>query len=191
MSKLSRNDEMEEIKGFISGDNKAFGELVNRYKERIYTVVLRMVRNRDDAKDIAQDAFVRAYRNRRSFREESGFYTWVYRIAVNLAINFLNRDRERSAYSLDDPRLGEQSTGVSDQNIDAEELRRAIDEAIAGLPARQRAVFVLRQYELKSNSEIASLLSITEGAVKANYFQAIRKLRQVLGRYLNEGSLVS
>jgi len=182
---------MEEIKGFISGDNKAFGELVNRYKERIYTVVLRMVGNRDDAKDIAQDAFVRAYRNRQSFREESGFYTWVYRIAVNLAINFLNRDRERSAYSLDDPRLGEQSAVVSNQRIDAEELRRAIDKAIAGLPARQRAVFVLRQYELKSNGEIASLLSITEGAVKANYFQAIRKLRQVLGRYLKEGSLVS
>ncbi len=191
MSKLSRKDEMEEIKGFIAGDDKAFGELVNRYKERIYAVVLRMVGNREDAKDIAQDAFVRAYRNRQSFRAESGFYTWVYRIAVNLAINFLNRNQERSAYSLDDPKLKEQPGESREQKIVTDELRRAIDKAIGALPARQRAVFVLRQYEDKSNDEIASLLSITEGAVKANYFQAIQKLRVSLGQYLKEGSLVS
>lgn len=181
---------MEDARGFISGDDKAFGELVNRYKERIYTVVLRIVGNKDDAKDVAQDAFVRAYRNRQSFRAESGFYTWVYRIAVNLAINFINRNKERQASSLDDPLIiGRQQPEMVTPSVEQDELRRTIDSAIADLPARQKAVFILRHYENKSNAEIASMMSITEGAVKANYFQAIQKLKKSLAPYIAEGGV--
>ncbi len=181
---------MEELRDFINGDDRAFAKLVNRYKERIFLVVMRIVRNRDEAKDLAQDAFIKAYRNRQSFRADSSFYTWVYRIAVNLSLNYINRNRERQADSLDDTDASNFSIDP-DLTVEQEELRKTIDKAIKELPARQRTVFVLRHYEEKSHAEIADLLSITEGAVKANYHQAVQKLKGFLGAYINDGRQVS
>ena len=185
-----RRDEADELKEFMKGDDKVFGELVNRYKERIYLVVFRIVRNKEEAKDLAQEAFVKAYQSRQSFRAESGFYTWVYRIAVNLALNYVNRNRDRHAESLEDL----QALATSDNagvKLEEDELRQAIDNAINKLPPRQRTVFVLHHYEEKAHAEIGELLSITEGAVKANYHQAVQKMKEYLGMYLREGRLTS
>jgi RNA polymerase sigma-70 factor, ECF subfamily len=185
VSKSVDRESVEELKEFIDGDDRAFAKLVNRYKERIFLVVLRIVRNKDEAKDLAQDAFVKAYRNRQSFRADSGFYTWVYRIAVNLSLNYVNRNRERQADSIEDTEAS--NIAVEPEfTLEQEELRNIIDEAIKKLPARQRTVFVLRHYEEKAHAEIAEMLSITEGAVKANYHQAIQKLKESLGAYINE-----
>jgi RNA polymerase sigma-70 factor (ECF subfamily) len=173
---------------FIKGDDKTFGQLVNQYKERIYVVVLRIVKNREEAKDIAQEAFVKAYQNWQSFRAESGFYTWVYRIAVNLALNYVKRNRDRQAESIEDISPSRLIATQHDR-LENAELGRAISSAIERLPARQRTVFVLRHYEEKPYSEIALILSITEGAVKASYFQAVQKLKEALSLYLNEGRL--
>lgn len=189
MSNPVNRENVEEVKDFINGDDRAFAKLVNRYKERIFLVVLRIVRNKDEAKDLAQDAFIKAYRNRQSFRADSSFYTWVYRIAVNLSINYINRDRERQADSLEDTDTNRFSV-EPDLAVEREELRHTIDNAIKELPARQRTVFVLRHYEEKSHADIADILGITEGAVKANYHQAIQKLKGYLGSYLNEGRQV-
>jgi len=181
-------ENVEELRDFINGDDRAFAKLVNRYKERIFLVVLRIVRNRDEARDLAQDAFVKAYRNRQSFRADSSFYTWVYRIAVNLSLNYINRNRDRMAESIEDSDAKNFSI-EPDLSIEQEELRNAIDRAIKDLPARQRTVFVLRHYEEKSHAEIAEMLAITEGAVKANYHQAIQKLKGSLGSYISDGRL--
>jgi RNA polymerase sigma-70 factor (family 1) len=175
---------------FIEDDNKTFGQLVNQYKERIYLVVLRIVKNRDEAKDIAQEAFVKAYQNRQSFRAESSFYTWVYRIAVNLALNYIKRNRDRKAESIEDMTPSRLITAQHD-SLENAELGKAISRAVESLPARQRTVFVLRHYEDKPYSEIALILSITEGAVKASYFQAVQKLKKALSIYLNEGRLTT
>ena len=166
-------------------DDQAFGRLVNKYKERIYLVVLRIVRNREDARDLAQEAFYKAYKNRESFRGEAGFYTWVYRIAVNLSLNYVKRNKFGNAESIEDVPSSTFSTIPTDK-IEQAELGDAIAAAIENLPARQRTVFVLRHYEEKAHAEIAELLSITEGAVKANYHQAIQKLKNTLGSYLSE-----
>lgn len=190
MSNQVNRENVEEIRDFINGDDRAFAKLVNKYKERIFIVVMRIVRNRDEAKDLAQDAFIKAYRNRQSFRADSSFYTWVYRIAVNLSLNYVNRNRERQADSLDDTDASNFSI-EPDLTVEQQELRNTIDKAIKELPARQRTVFVLRHYEEKSHAEIAELLSITEGAVKANYHQAVQKLKGFLGTYINEGRQVS
>jgi RNA polymerase sigma-70 factor (ECF subfamily) len=170
-------------------DDKTFGQLVNKYKERIYSVVLRIVRNNEEAKDLTQEAFVKAYRNRQSFRGESTFYTWVYRIAVNLALNHVNRNRDRRAESIEDV-TPETFSMTPIDDLEREELGQAIADAIEQLPARQRTVFVLRHYEDKAHAEIARILSITEGAVKANYHQAVHKMKAALNIYLTEGKRV-
>ena len=181
---------MDRLQRFIDGDDRAFGQLVNEYKERIYTVVLRMVKNKEEAKDLAQETFVKAYRNRQSFRAESGFYTWVYRIAVNLALNYVNRNRDRQAESIEDIAPTKMITAPTDR-LEKAELKTAISNAVGKLPPRQRTVFVLRHYEEKPYSEIASLMSITEGAAKANYYQAVQKLKVSLDLYLKEGRLTA
>jgi RNA polymerase sigma-70 factor, ECF subfamily len=167
--------------------DETFGKAIKEYRERIFLVILRFVKNREDAKDLTQEAFIRAYRSRDSFRGESGIYTWLYKIAINLAINYKKRGRLSSFSSLDDlPEL----SGMDDpsDNILNTELSKQIDDAIATLPPRQKAVFILHYYEEKPHAEIANLLGITEGAVKAHFHQAIRKLRSELGSYLKAGT---
>lgn len=201
MSNIIKKKEMDELERFINGDDEAFGQLVNRYKERIYLVVLRIVKNSDDAKDLAQEAFVKAYYNRQTFRAKSGFFTWVYRIAVNIALNYVSRNRDRQTESIEEvaPKalLSSKSQlanapliSTGSDGIENKELSRAISNAIDKLPPRQRTVFVLRHYEEKPHAEIASILSITEGAVKANYHQAVHKLKEYLSLYLKEGRLI-
>ena len=181
---------MDRLKMFIEGDDQAFGQLVNEYKERIYTVVLRIVKNKEDAKDLAQETFVKAYHSRRSFRAESGFYTWIYKIAVNLALNYVSRNRDRQAESLEDISPTKLISTQND-NLENAELGIAISNAIDKLPPRQKTVFVLRHYEELPFAEIASTLSITKGAAKANYFQAVQKLKVSLDVYLKEGRLTA
>lgn len=164
-------------------DDESFRKAVSDYRERIYLMLLKYVRNREDAKDLTQDAFVRAYSSRNSFRGESSLYTWIHRIAVNLAINFKTRNRISSHSSLEDspPIAGsdDPSSGLM-----TKELSGRIDKAVKNLPGRQRMVFVLRFYDEKPYSEIAEDLGITEGGAKANYHQAIRKLKNELSSYL-------
>lgn len=146
-------------------------------------MILKYVRNRDDAKDLTQEAFLRAYRSRNSFRGDSSLYTWIFRIAVNLALNFKERSRVSDFSSLDESRPfyseSDPSSAIRDK-----ELSGAIDRAIALLPPRQRMTFVLRYYDEMPFSEIAGNLGITEGAAKANYHQAVKKMQGGLSGYL-------
>lgn len=172
-------DEMTDgdSKGTIS--DEAFEKAVKDYRERIFLVMLKYVRNREDAKDLTQDAFVRAYKARHSFRGESGLYTWVFRIAVNLAINHKTRNRDSLLSSLEySPEMTDDSDPARD--ITNRELDRDINRAVDNLPARQRMAFVLRYYEDMPFAEVAETMGVTEGAAKANYHQAIRKLQKEL-----------
>ena len=164
-------------------DDKTFRKAVTEYRERIFLVLLRYVRNREDAKDLVQEAFIKAYRSRGSFRGESSIYTWLYRIAINLAINYKSRNRVSSFLSLEDTTEIVDNGDASDDVLD-KEVKGQIDKAIEELPPRQRMVFILHYYEEKPHAEIAGMLGITEGAVKANYHQAIMKLRGKLSGYL-------
>ena len=181
---------MDKLQEFIDGDDKAFGWLVNQNKERIYRVVWRIVKNEEEAKDLAQEAFVKAYRNRRSFKAQSGFYTWVYRIAVNLALNYINRNRHRQAKSIEDANPPEFAV-TQPSELEQAELNRVISSAVAKLPPRQKTIFILRHYEEMQFAEIGETLSITTGAAKANYHKAIQKLKSSLGPYIREGRLAT
>ncbi len=162
-------------------DDETFKKAIRDYRERIFLVILRFVKNRDDAKDLAQETFIRAYRSRNNFRGDSSIYTWLYRIAINLAINHKNRNHPMS--SLDETPEIPGSDDPSDGLLNTE-LGRNIEAAVAALPARQRTVFILHYHEEKPHAEIANLLGITEGAVKANYHQAVKKLRNGLAAYM-------
>jgi len=164
-------------------DDETFEKAVLDYRERIFLVILRYVKNREDAKDLTQETFVKAYRSRNRFRGDANIYTWLYRIAINLSLNHKTRGHVSAFSSIEDaPEI------VSDDSpadgVLKEEMAARVNAAIMALPPRQRMVFTLRYYDDKSHSEIAILMGITEGASKANYHQAIRKLRNLLNEYL-------
>ncbi len=169
---------------FKNGDERAFNDLVNAYKKQVYVVILRMVRNEDDALDLAQDTFVRVYHSIDKFKGESSFYTWLYRIAVNLSVNHINRNKTKFWRSFDDvPKPIKTEKGNPHRNVEKGELGDLINQAIAGLPDKQRAIFILRYYEELSHKEIAIIMERSEGAIKASYFHAVKKLQKELAAY--------
>lgn len=174
----------ELIARFKRGEEKAFNELVNLYKKRIFHLVLRMVRNREDAMDLTQEVFVKVYHSLRDFRGESSFSTWLHRIAVNLCLNFTQRDKFRSFISLPDLTQPAISSYSPLKDFEKKELDKAIDQTVLSLPKMQRTVFVLRYYQELAYLEIARVLGKSEGTVKANYFQAVSKLKKALSHFV-------
>jgi RNA polymerase sigma-70 factor (ECF subfamily) len=188
MNEIKDEKDADLVRRFKEGDEKSFNLLVLRYQKRIYDLVYRMVRNQQDAADVSMEVFVRAYKSLTGFEGRSSLYVWLARIAVNLCINFSQRDKFRSFLSIFD--LAEKPTTIaspSDQ-MENKELKLAIDKAVASLPARQRSVFVLKFHQGFSHKEIAQIMEITEGAAKANYFQAVRKLQKLLASYRGKAS---
>ena len=166
------------VQRVLAGDSEAFGVLVRQYQQEIYRLAYRMTRNPEDAKDLAQEAFVQAYRALHSFRGLSRFSTWLYRIAMNLCLNHLK------ATAREDP--GEVDGGLADSRADSlgvlltEERDRAVAEAIRTLPPRQKATLILRVQEGLGHREIGEVLECSEGTAKANYFHAVRALQRKL-----------
>ncbi len=166
-----------------SGDRAAFNQIVRDNQERVYWVIRRMVRDHDEALDIAQDVFIKAYQKLDSFRGDAKIFTWLYRIAVNLSLNHVRKSRLRSFFSLSDA----DSDLVRDdsdpgQQVENSEMRGLIDRAIETLPEKQRAVFVLRYFEELPYEEISTILKTSTGGLKANYHHAVRKIE----RYVKE-----
>jgi RNA polymerase sigma-70 factor (ECF subfamily) len=172
------------VRGFKAGDEGAFNELVRRYQGRVYGLACRMVRDPSDAEDISQEVFVKAYQGLRGFREDSAVYTWLYRITANLCVNHLRRKkiRESLSYEAIAGWLAGRGAGP-DREMARGEVGAAVEEAVARLPPRQRTVFILRQYEGLSHEEIAEALKRSVGAVKANYFHAVKRLQRELEGY--------
>jgi RNA polymerase sigma-70 factor (ECF subfamily) len=164
------------------GSREAFDVIVQRHRRAVYQVCYRFAGNHEDASDLAQDAFVRAWRGVRSFRGQSAFSTWLYRIAVNVCLNRVAKKPVRFD-SID------RMQSLADASADhpaAELVRReraaAVRSAIALLPKRQRATLILRTYHDLPHAQIAEILGSSVGAVKANLFHALANLRKVLGR---------
>lgn len=171
----------ELVNRFRAGERAAFDGLVQRHQRSIYYLVLRYVGNEADAADVTQKAFVRAFTSISGFRGESSFRTWLYRVAINLALNHLRDHRRRAATALAD--VGEHELMVAPQGLagiadgqDAATLRRAVAE----LPPKQRMVLELRIYDELSFREVAELSGCTENAAKVNFHHAIKRLRAIL-----------
>jgi RNA polymerase sigma-70 factor (ECF subfamily) len=156
--------------------DKMFNEMVRRYHSRIYWVARRMVKSHEDADDIAQDVFIRAHSALKDFRGESNIYTWLYRIAVNLSINHLRKQKVRKLVDITDyiPFLAKDPE--QDKNVMHDENVSIIEEAIATLPDKQRAVFIMRYYDELPYEQISAILGTSVGGLKANFHHAVKKI---------------
>jgi RNA polymerase sigma-70 factor (ECF subfamily) len=171
----------ELIKEFKLGNLVVYNEIVRRYEKKLYYVIKRMVGNHDDTNDILQDVFIKAYSSLNNFREESGLYTWLYKIAVNLSINHINRKRLRQFFHYDELILPLMSDEVSpDEKLEQNEQKNKIREAIDKLPKMQRLTFIMRYYDGLSFEEISKILKRTVGTLKCNYFHAFKKVEEYL-----------
>ncbi len=165
-----------------TGDTRAFGELVRRYQKPVFRIVLRMVHSQDDADDLTQDTFVRAHRGLKTFKEEFDFHPWLYRIAVNLAINFINRRKRQAAADIDEvPELDLKNGPEPEsplQSASRGELLHRLERALDRLPEDQRTVFLLRVQEGLSYEEIAKSMGTPKGTVMSRLARARMALRK-------------
>ncbi|MBL7074584.1 RNA polymerase sigma factor [candidate division KSB1 bacterium] len=186
------DQEYELILQAQEGNLRAFEELVKKYEGRVMNLAFSLLNNRQDAEDIYQETFMRVFKHLKSFRFESDFYTWVYRIVANLCFNLRKQRKRYTTYSLDEEyedgrdlwKLAQvESPKTPEEESLDNELRRQIDEAIDQLPSQQRTVFVLKHYHQRKIKEIADLVGITEGTVKRYLFRATNRLRGLLEPY--------
>lgn len=174
---MSQTDELQLIEEFNNGNEQAFNTLVLRYKEKIYWIVRRMVVDHDEADDITQNVFIKAYQSLKTFKGDSSFYTWIYRIAVNLSLNEIRRKKIRRTFTIDEEIHQVRSHDAHPlEQLEQREQTQQIREAIERLPDKQKKVFLLRYYEELPYEEIAKILKTSVGGLKANYFHAVKKI---------------
>jgi RNA polymerase sigma-70 factor (ECF subfamily) len=167
-----------------AGDTEAFGELVTRYRTKIFTVVCRMVRNENDALDLVQEAFLKAWLSIQRFEGRSSFYTWLYSLTVNLTIYSLRRKGRHEEVELDDALPSSLPTpGVNCQRT---EIREQVNTAIAKLSPEHRAVIVLKELEGLRYHEIAEVLNLSMGTVMSRIFHSRKNLQFMLRPIYNQ-----
>jgi RNA polymerase sigma-70 factor (ECF subfamily) len=186
------NDE-ELVQRAQRDDERAFGELVRRYESKVYSLALRMVRNPEDAEDVLQDTFLRAFRGIKSFRGNSTFSTWIYRIAANSALMRL-RKKQLPTVSIEDADERDAPISITDwkpgpvEQLLTQETFQAMEEAIESLPPEFRQVFILRDVEELSNAEVAEILDLSVAAVKSRLHRARLKVRNRLAAFFSDSN---
>lgn len=185
-------DELSLVRAAKKGDVAAFEELVRRYDRNVFRIANHITHNAEDAEDVVQEAFLKAYQNLDRFQEQSKFYTWLVRIAVNEALMKLRRRRSDKTVSMDQDIETEEDTiprEIADwapnpeQQFKQEELREILSKTIQGLPPSFRTVFVLRDVEGLSTEETAEALDLSVPAVKSRLLRARLQLRERLNKY--------
>ena len=173
-------DELRAIAQAKKGDADAFAFLVETYETSIYRLALRMCGNAHDAEEVAQEAFVAAWKGLPSFRGESKFSSWLYQLTTNAAIDFLRREkRHRAATPLEDE-MEPVSPDTPQQAVEEDEVRHALQQALDSLTPEHREIFLLRQMRQLSYEEIGRLLDLEPGTVKSRLSRAKKQLRQIL-----------
>lgn len=186
-------DEFVLVRKAQKGDLAAYDDLVRRYQERIYATVYHMTSNHEDANDLAQDTFIKAYQALKSFKGGSSFYTWVYRIAVNKTINFLKQRKNRTHMSLNDLDFNAEHDPdlvalVSDKtprrDAGLTELQEKLNEAMLKLSEPHRLVVTLHDVQGMAHEEIAEIMECNIGTVRSRLFYARQQLQGYLADYL-------
>src|SRR5882724_11094822 len=194
-STVAREDEHLLVAAAKGGDAAAFEELVNRYERKIFRLTMNITRNREDAEDAMQDAFLKSYAHLKDFQEDSRFYTWLVRIAANEALMRL-RKRRPNQFSLDEPIEGdndllprelEEWGPTPEQRYAQTEMQNIVSDVIDRLEPEYRIVFLLRDFEELSTQETADALGISVPAVKSRLLRARLKLREKLNRHFRQG----
>lgn len=176
-----------------SGDTLAFDQLVVRYSPRLYGMIYHMTSNKEDANDLTQDVFAKAYRSLKRFRGRSSFYTWIYAIGTNMTLNFLKKRNRRAAWSLDNLDSGIQNdeamvdlahSANPRHQSDLNELQKKLNEAMQSLSNAHRAVVTMFDIQGIPHAEISKILKISEGTVRSRLFYAHRQLQGHLEEFI-------
>lgn len=187
-SRGGREDDRQLVDAIRNGDPSAYRGLVERYQGRVYALIVGMVRDREEARDLTQETFVRAYNNLDRFLAQSSFYTWLYRIAMNTAIDHLRKQKNRQTTEFDE-QVATREDGAIDpahrredpaRSLERRRLSARIFAALDTLSPEHREVVVLREVEGLSYKEIADTMGIPEGTVMSRLYYARRKLREEL-----------
>ena len=172
------------------GNRRAFEELVERHQRKAYHIAFGFARDREDAKDLSQEAFLKAFTYLRNFDGRSSFYTWFYRILVNLCLDYKRRQNRNVAETFDEnaqnqvePSQAPNKPRAPDQEVLAKQISLRVGEVLASLPARQRTAFVLKNHQGLSIKEIAELMETAEGTVKVHLHRAVAALREKLADF--------
>ena len=171
----------EEILNLIKTDvNAGFRLLLKEFQKPVYFHIRQMVYDHDDADDITQNVFVKVFKNLESFKGESKLYTWIYRIATNEALNFIQQKARKNNVSYEDVAFEMSKNLEADAYFDGDEAARLLEEAVLQLPEKQQLIFRMKYFEEMKYEEISQILDITVGGLKSNYHHAVKKLESHL-----------
>lgn len=159
---------------------KGFTYIIQKYQERLYWHIRRLVLEHEDANDVLQNVFVKVWKNLEGFREDAQLYTWLYKIATNECLTFLEKQKKNNSVSLSDVETGLSNTLKADTQFDPNKLEWKLQRAILGLPEKQRIVFNLRYYDEMPYEEMSRVLDTSEGALKASYHHAVKKIEEYI-----------
>ena len=179
---IQHPDDLELLQQFKEPVTKerAFTAIIKKYQERLYWHIRRMVVDHEDANDVLHNMFIKVWKGLENFREDSQLFTWLYRIATNESLTFLTQQKKRSTISLSDDENGLSNKLKSDTNFDANKLEWKLQLGIQKLPEKQRLVFNLRYYDEMPYEEMSRILETSEGALKASYHHAAKKIEEFI-----------
>lgn len=177
-----QNSDQELIARLRSESNRhsAFQDLVLKYQQRLYWHIRKIVLNHDDADDVLQNTFLKVWRNLGQFREESSLFTWLYRIATNEAITFINSRKRHTLISLDDVSDYLKNRLEADEYYEGTLVQKKLQQAILTLPEKQRLVFNMRYFEEMPYQQMSEILNTSVGALKASYHHAAKKVEDFI-----------
>jgi RNA polymerase sigma factor (sigma-70 family) len=179
LTTLSDSELLVEFRNPVTKE-KAFTSIIKKYQEKLYWHLRRMVVDHDDANDVLQNVMIRVWNGLENFREDSQLYTWLYRVATNECLTFLEQQKKRAAVSLSDAESGLENKIKADQNFDGNKLEWKLQLGIQQLPEKQRIVFQLRYYDEMPYEEMSRVLETSEGALKASYHHAVKKIEEYI-----------
>jgi RNA polymerase sigma-70 factor (ECF subfamily) len=179
MSDLESADDRALVAAFLAGRREAFDVIVERHRRHVYQLCFRFAGNHEDAADLAQDVFVRAFKGLRNFKNESALGTWLYRVTVNACLNRVSAKKPETE-PIDASQHIDRRAVDPMRKLERDEQAAEVRRAIRRLPPKQQATLVLRVYQELSHDEIAKILGSSVGAVKANFFHALGNLKRLL-----------
>jgi RNA polymerase sigma-70 factor, ECF subfamily len=174
--------DQELIEALKSGTRKdtAFNDLVQKYQQRLYWHIRKIVINHDDTDDVLQNTFLKVWKSIDSFREESSLFTWLYRIATNESLTFINQKKRHSVAPMNEVNEYLQHNLEADEYFDGDDIQKKLQQAIIRLPDKQRLVFNMRYFDEMPYQEMSDILETSVGALKASFHHAVKKVEEYL-----------
>ncbi|WP_139957901.1 RNA polymerase sigma factor [Flavicella sediminum] len=173
---------IEQLKNAKTSE-KAYRELVSLYKERLYWHIRKILISHEDSNDVLQNTFIKVYKSIHNFKEDSKLFTWMYRIATNESITFLNKRAKNSNVSIEDYQAKQVTSLQRDVLFDGDEIQIILQKAIQTLPQKQQLVFNMKYFDNLKYDEISEILGTSVGALKASYFHAVKKIEHYIKKY--------